>query len=209
MQLASCKTQQIISNGAYSDISLTRESKDYTIKRLPEISTDGKAIFGIPRGKSAYKKQGFVFRFNGIDVNNSGRFLPIVSLIGLTLTSGFLLNELIGYKQEYVVENGITYSFYETSSNEYVLGLGTSGYIVPLIVGTILIFPISSAINNQIWNSSSFKRAAFDANSKLLEEYPDIDVFLNPKYDIERKNGIWKQEAILKVKVMGAIIKED
>ena len=36
IQLTSCKTQMIVSNGGYSDISLVRESKDYSIKRLAE-----------------------------------------------------------------------------------------------------------------------------------------------------------------------------
>ena len=39
MSLQSCKTNQIVSNGAYSDISLTRTADQYDIKRLNEINT--------------------------------------------------------------------------------------------------------------------------------------------------------------------------
>ena len=37
--LQSCKTNQLVSNGAYSDISLTRDASQYDIKRLKEIRT--------------------------------------------------------------------------------------------------------------------------------------------------------------------------
>ena len=38
--MVSCSSSLGVSNGAYSDISLNRDSKEYTIKRLKEINTD-------------------------------------------------------------------------------------------------------------------------------------------------------------------------
>lgn len=204
VQISSCKTQVIMSNGAFSDISLVRESKDYNIKRLAEINTEGNAVFGIPVDKTKNKKQGIVFRFNGINLNNSKRFLPTLSLIGLSLSTGFVINELIGYKEE-TVKN---YS-YKITTDKYKLGLGTSGIFVPLITGSILAIPIAGAINNIIWPTSAYQRAAFNLNSILLQDNPDIDVFLNPKYEIETNTSLWKQRVMLKAKVMGATIKED
>ena len=208
LQLTSCKTQMVISNGAFSDISLVRDSKDYSIKRLGEINTESKAFFGIPVDKSLNKKQGIIFRFNGVNITGTKGFLPVLSMIGLSLTTGYFINEIVGYKKEPAVRNGITYNFTETS-NKFKLGLGTSGYIVPMIIGSILAIPVSGAINNQIWSGSSYSRAAYNANSKLLQDNPNIDVFLNPKYEIERKGGLWTQHTSFKVKVMGAILKED
>jgi hypothetical protein len=34
-----------------------------------------------------------------------------------------------------------------------------------------------------------------------------VDVFLNPKYTIDYKMGLWKQSATVKAKIMGATIK--
>jgi hypothetical protein len=204
IQLTSCKTQMIVSNGGYSDISLVRESKDYSIKRLAEVSSDNAAIIGIPRNKSANKTRGMVFRFNGYNVSDIKGVFPILSMIGLSVTTGYIINELVGYRSETVPG----YSF-EEPTDEYKLGFGTSGYVVPLIVGSILAIPVSGAINNLVWHNSAFKRAAFSTNNKLLQDNPGIDVFLNPKYEIQRHNGIWKQTATIKLKAMGATITEN
>ena len=58
--LSSCRSQVGVSNGAYSDISLNRDSKEYTITRLKEINSESNAIFGIPTDKSMNKKQGLI-----------------------------------------------------------------------------------------------------------------------------------------------------
>ena len=38
--LSSCRSQVGVSNGAYSDISLNRDSKEYTVTRLKEINSE-------------------------------------------------------------------------------------------------------------------------------------------------------------------------
>jgi hypothetical protein len=209
LQLSGCKSQMIMSNGGYSDISLVRESKDYSIKRLEEINTESNAVFGIPFDKSVSKKQGFVFRFNGINLNATGGALPIISMIGLSLTTGFILNGIVGYRKDVTTRTsgGILYN--EESYDKYKLGLGFSGRIIPVMIGSILTIPISGAINNQIWSGAAYSRAAFNANSKLLMDNPDTDVFLNPKYELEKRQGLWSQKAKIRMKVMGATIKED
>jgi hypothetical protein len=201
-----CKSQVVMSNGAFSDISLTRDSKEYDIKRLKEITTEGRAIFGIPVDKSPSKKQGIVFRFNGVNLRATRGALPVISMIGMSLTTSFLLNRIIGYREESVTSGGIQYN-YTAVSDKYKLGLGTDGPIIAVLVGSILTLPLSGAINNQIWAGAAYGRAAYKFNTQLLQENPDIDVFLNPKYEIERREGLWTQHSLFKGKVMGAIIK--
>ena len=58
-----CSSYLKVANGAYSDISLTRDPDGYTVKRLPEVKETGKAFWGIPINNSN-KKQGLIFRFN-------------------------------------------------------------------------------------------------------------------------------------------------
>ena len=171
--MVSCSSSMGVSNGAYSDISLNRDSKEYTIKRLKEINTESDAIFGIPIDKSLSKKQGLVVRFNGINLTASSRILPILSMVGLSLVTGKVI--------------------------QGNLSLG---------VATLLAIPVSGFINNQIWNGA-LNRAAWQANSQLLKDNDDVDVFLNPKYDIDTSRKIWTQHAKLKVRVMGAKIKTD
>jgi hypothetical protein len=198
--MVSCSSSLGVSNGAYSDISLNRDSKEYTIKRLKEINTESNAVFGIPIDKSLSKKQGLVVRFNGINLTASSRILPILSMVGLSLVTGSAIQAIAGYKYEEPVNDyyGGYYGSYEEIKKPN-MSLG---------VATLLAIPVAGFINNQIWNGA-LNRAAWQANAQLLKENDDIDVFLNPKYDIETSRKIWTQHAKLKARVMGAKIKTD
>lgn len=192
--LTGCRSQMVVSNGAFSDISLQRETDEYTLKRLKEVNSSGHAIFGIPAEKHS-KKQGIIVRFNGISFSGIGtqRFWPILSMAVLTLATGYEINELAGYKKE-------TIDGYEYTTDKYKLGLALSSLIA---------IPLSGAINNQIWSGIAYHRATSNANLKLLQDNPQIDLFLNPKYEIDNKVGIWTQKANITARVMGASIKED
>lgn len=189
--LIGCQSQYGISNGAYSDISLNRDSKEYSIKRLKEANIESKAVFGIPIDKSVNKKQGLIVRFNGINLTASKRFWPIVSMVGVSLATGMAIQGIAGTKEIDDV------NYYDTAENKLSLG-----------VATLIGIPIAGAINNQIW-SSSLSRAAWELNNQLIDQNPEVDVFLNPKYDIDLKHGFWTQKAVIKAKVMGATIKTD
>lgn len=200
--LSSCRSQVGVSNGAYSDISLNRDSKEYTVTRLKEINTESNAIFGIPTDKSLNKKQGLIVRFNGINLTASKRFWPIVSMVGLTFVTGKMISAVGGYKEETMQQyswNGNVIGEYTMESDKPKIGMR---------LASIIALPISGFINNQLWDGS-LSRASWEANSKLLQDNNDIDVFLNPKYDIDVKRGIWTQNAKLKLRAMGAKIKTD
>ncbi len=198
--LSSCRSQVGVSNGAYSDISLNRDSKEYTITRLKEINSESNAIFGIPTDKSMNKKQGLIVRFNGINLTASKRFWPIVSMVGLTFVTGKMISAAGGYKEETIKTGSGSYAFeYTMESDKPKIGMG---------LASIIALPISGFINNQLWDGS-LSRASWEANSKLLQDNDGIDVFLNPKYDIDVKRGIWTQNAKLKLRAMGAKIKTD
>ena len=79
---------------------------------------------------------------------------------------------------------------------------GIAGWLVP---GLILV-PLVAAINNAMW--SPLSRAKQRLNRKLIEENPDIDVFLNPKYKIENRMGFFDSESMVTLSAMGATIKK-
>lgn len=179
---SSCSTQRSIGNGAYSDISLVRNPDGYTVKRLNEVNTESKAIFGIPVGGVA-SKEGIVVRFNGINLRAQQKFLPTLSMVALTFVTGSTIYGVIG-----------------NEFDEDALGYAVSG---------VAAIPIAGAINNQIWSDAAFSRASWNANSTLLDQNKEVDVFLNPKYEIQTKNGLWTQRVNLKANVMGATILTD
>ena len=173
--LQSCKTNQLVSNGAYSEISLTRDASQYEIKRLKEIKTSGKAFWGIPSTKKAKNKFGTVVRFNGVKLGRSKKFLPILTMVSTSLAVGTLVRG--AFDMETPVE------------------------------GALIGLPISGALNNWFWSGASKRRAIHNFNRKLLEDNKDIDVFLNPKYEISTKQGFWIERTNLAGNIMGATIK--
>lgn len=199
LSLYSCSSVSKISNGAYSDLSLNVDSKEYNIKRLNEITKEEKAIFGIPVGKKVNKSNGIVVRFNGVAISSGNKLLPTLSMIGLSLAAGYGIHILGGQTTKSELKqfwnNGYPYEMY-VNTKEHNLNLG---------VASLIALPIAAVINNQIWNSA-LGRAAFQVNSQLLLDNDDIDVFLNPKYEIETTKGLFTQKAKIRLRPMGAKI---
>jgi hypothetical protein len=191
MSLQSCKTNQIVSNGAYSDISLTRTADQYDIERLNEINTEGESFWGIPIDKNVGNDFGTVVRFNGVELGGTKRFLPILTMLVTNIAVSQGLRELVGQKGG------------EFDGNSYI----EPEYRMSNVVAFILATPISGAINNAMWPLASTSRAFQKFNRKLVEDNENIDVFLNPKYKINTRNGFWTSKTTISGKVMGATIK--
>ena len=169
--MCSCSSSSKISNGAYSDISLNRDSKDYTITRLKEISKEEKAIFGIPTGKLLSKTGGMVVRFNGVNLTASKKIWPILSMIGLSVAIGSGISMISGLKEETttVTENvpigpSSPFGIYTYTKTTY-----GPGFNIPYALGIALATPIAGILNNQIWNGA-LSRAAYEANAQLLRD---------------------------------------
>lgn len=177
--MVSCVTQRTTGNGAYSDLSLNVESDKYEIKRLEPINANGSALFGIPNAVD--KKRGMVFRFNGVEIPKTGQFLPVMSLLGYTIATAITIHPIF-----------FDYSYFSPVDP------------VQSIVSTVIAFPVAGAINNLIYPNAASSVASLNLNRELLENNRDIDVFLNPKYEISFNNSLFGQKASIVGNVMGA-----
>tara|TARA_B100001287_G_C22379565_1_gene388136 strand:+ start:83 stop:628 length:546 start_codon:yes stop_codon:yes gene_type:complete len=174
--LGSCASNQLISNGAYSDISLNRNSDEYDLKRLNEINSTGSSIFGIPLDESIGNNYGMVVRFNGVNVSGTKRILPILSLLATTVALGPAIGDIIGIDDQ--------------------------------ALATVAALPVAGMINNLTYGQISSTSRAFQRfNRTLVEDNPDIDVFLNPKYQVKQEVGIFNSKTKVKGSVMGATLK--
>jgi len=198
--LASCSHQQFTGNGALSDVSLQRNSSEYEIKRLNEIEVSGKSFWGIPSNSyNANKnKKGMIVRFNGLELGRTPKILPILTMVGYTFGVSGVLQEVFGNKD-------VTERFGNTSYTCKGCGDPKLGTVPSLL----LALPVAGAINNFTWSGSAFSGATNELNYRLVTDNPNVDVFLNPKYTIDYKMGLWKQSANVKAKVMGATIKSN
>lgn len=185
-----CSHQIKTGMGGFADISLNRNSSEYEIKRLPEISGTGNAIMGIPYTSSnaSKNKTGFVFRFNGVELGRVPRIFPILTLLGSTLLLGDEIQKYVGLKDK------------PQSFEDYKLSYGVS---------CLIALPVTGFVNNLTWNNIAYKNLMHEMNYQLVDQNPDIDVFASPKYLVNNKWGIWTQNADAKVNVLGARIRTE
>ena len=198
--LASCSHQQFTGNGALSDVSLQRNSSEYEIKRLNEIEVSGKSFWGIPSNSyNANKnKKGMIVRFNGLELGRTPKILPILTMLSYTVGVSGVLQSAFGNKDITEKIGNTTYKCEGCGDPK----LGT-------VPSFLIALPIAGAINNFTWSGSAFSGATNELNYRLVTDNPNVDVFLNPKYTIDYKMGLWKQSANVKAKVMGATIKSN
>jgi hypothetical protein len=192
--MSSCAKSLLISNGAKDNKPLIFNN-EYKTSNLEEITVEGKAFCGIPSFSKNNKnnhKNGFMFTFNGVTLAKTPRILPILSLIGYSVCSRFIVQGIAGYKRE---------------TDELRLG-PVPAYILGL--------PIAGMLNNLTWYNSALSGASSTFKYRLVSENPKVDLFYYPKYEINKKNvfsdeGIklkylFVQDATLKARVSGATL---
>jgi hypothetical protein len=192
--LSSCSSRLLVSSGAKSNEPLIFNG-EYKFDTLEPITVEGKAIFGIPTSShlGQYKnKNGFLFTFNGVEVGRTRKIMPILTMVTFSFYSARLFQAIGGEKPIYQKIPG---------GGSYIIGYEDRIKFLPaLILGS----PIAGAANNLLWQSSALSGASSTFRYRLLEENPDIDLFIYPKYNVEYKSGIWTQSSSLTGRAIGA-----
>ena len=189
--LTSCN--QYIKSGiaGSTDVSLTRNSDEYTIKRLKPIELEGSSLFGIPGFGTTNKnknKTGMVFKLNGFTIGSVPRILPILSFLSTSVASGILVQSIGGTVNDY-------------QSN--LCGQYKINFPIAMLIGV----PVGGMINNLVWSGSATSGLTNQMYYRLVDENPDVDIFTNPKYKIDYKLGVFNQKATIRADVMGATLK--
>ena len=189
--LTSCN--QYIKSGiaGSTDVSLTRNSDEYTIKRLKPIELEGSSLFGIPGFGTNNKnknKTGMIFKLNGFTIGSVPRILPILSFISTSVASGILVQSIGGTVDNY-------------QSNRF--GQYKINFPIAMLIGV----PVGGMINNLVWSGSATSGLTNQMYYRLVDENPDVDIFTNPKYKIDYKLGVFNQKATIRADVMGATLK--
>jgi len=189
--LPSC-SQYIKSGMAGStDVTLNRNSDEYTIKRLKPVELEGSSLFGIPGFGTNNKnknKTGMIFKLNGFTIGRVPRILPILSFVSMSVASGVLIQSIGGTVDNY-------------QSNRY------GQYKINFPVAMLLGVPVGGVVNNLVWSGSATSGLTNQMYYRLVDENPDVDIFTNPKYKIDYKLGVFGQKATIRADVMGATLK--
>jgi hypothetical protein len=187
--LFSCSNRLYTGNGAYHNASFTTDQ--YEIEELT-ISNSGSSFLGIPLNQKKNRTSGFTFVFNGISISKVPQFFPALTLIAFTWQSGNLMN-IIGVGSEKLIVDDYGYvASYRSRPNflSYLLGL-----------------PVSATLNSLIWKGASKGAAGSEINSVMLEQNPDVDMFLFPKYSVQTE-GFYSEKSKVTLKVKAATLKD-
>jgi len=189
ISISSCSKYLKSGMGGSTDVSLTRTSDEYTIKRLKTIELEGRSLFGIPgfgTNNQNKNKTGLVFKFNGVQIGRVPRIAPILTMIGFTMGYGAIAKTAI---------------FDKVSTNKPLDNtLSTS-------LGVLVGIPFAGITNNLVWYGNATSGLTNQMYYKLVDENPDVDIFTNPKYKIEYNHGLFGQKAKITANVMGATLK--
>jgi hypothetical protein len=196
VSLSSCTNQLKISTGA-RDYEPLIFNNEYYVQDLEPIEVEGAAFWGVPsfsKNNKNKRNTGFLFTFNGVEIGRTKRILPMLTLMSMSLYGGRLISELSGKQVKTAYGRKFTYS---------------DDPKIKIWHGALLTLPVAGTINNLIWKNAAFSGASQTLNFRLVDENPRIDVFFYPKYDISKTQYLWRQKAIVKARVSGAILKRN
>lgn len=177
----SCYSSMITASGGYSDISLNVNSDEFEIVRLEPVVSVSTQIFGIPNDEPIGYDIGNVNRFYSFNSIGTKKWMPIASLAVIEIIP---------------MSISIT-GFSLANYGSFYTGVGFLGMGLAVV---------AAGINNAIW--SPLNRAKQRLNRKLIENNPNVDVFLNPKYTIDNKLGFFTSTSRVSLSAMGATIKK-
>lgn len=185
LMFSACSTVGELSGRSEKDASLEVSPEQYSMRRLEGQSSTGNAFWGIPSG-SRSQKQELIFKLNGIEFNSNSKVLPSLSLFGLTLVAGVVIDEFVFTKPV----------------------IGNSG-AADFLLSSVVALPVAGAINNKLWAHAAVSSAIYNVNNRLVEQNPDVDVILFPKYRFRINSGLWSQQAEVNVNAVGARLNDE
>jgi hypothetical protein len=182
--LSSCGRQEYQTGSkGFADVSLTRNSSEYSTKHLKEVEATSSSFWGIPSvvRSNGVKGKGIIVRVNGVELGglNHGPLLPVLSLIGYTTGLGALASSVGNY------------------------GAGN----IKLPLACLVALPVAGFLNEMTWRGVKIKTIQKSIDNSLLTENSNVDVFFNPRYKVEQHNGIWHSTTNVKASIMGATLK--
>jgi len=193
---SSCTSTMKVASGA-SDNRPLLFADEYDITRLPELEVEGSAFFGIPsfrKNNQHNRSTGIVLYLNGIETGRVSRGAPILTLLATSFVTGSLIQRIGGRSNEV--------------NNNFGTNLSNS-WNVPYSGAYVLGFPFAGMINNLIWSNAAYSGASRSLNFRLVDEYPEMDIFFYPRYTtVKNKDGgnlkyLFVQDASVKAKVLG------
>ena len=180
--LSSCASTQQAGNLSYADVSLNFSSDEFDIVSLDAVSASATSFFGISKNvnESAILDRS---EFN-TEAGTTWGLLTMVTAIPGAIAAGLAA--------------GIEYDDYGYDDG---YNAGTVFVVSAIGIG------IAGIINDVSWTGATKAKAIQKCNWALKQSNPNIDSFINPKYDVQYKKGVFGTECTVTLSAQGVVLK--
>jgi len=187
--LSSCSQQRLVANGARHEHPI-HLGDEYTWQELAPVEVTGKAVFGIPSGIGQIdnvSSTGLIINLDGPGGFRFPKLVPLLTMIAGTFVTGAVIREGGG--------------------SEYSFQSGKVEYKLPWILSLPMAVPIWGGIQNVVYSGIASSGVTGEMERQLIQDNPNVDLFFNPRYDIQYRQGLFSQESQIKARLKGATMK--
>lgn len=180
--LASCASTQQAGNLSYADVSLNFSSDEFDVVALAPVSASAKSFFGISENvnESSILDRSEFNTEAGTTWGILTMAAAVPSAIGVGIASSYEYDDYYG----------------ETSVN------GPLAFFVSAVgIG------IAGIINDISWTNATKAKAIQKCNWAMKQANPNIDSFINPKYDVKYKKGVFGTQCTVTLHAQGIVLK--
>ena len=182
--LSSCASTQQAGNLSYADVSLNFSSDEFDIVSLDAVSASATSFFGVSKN------------VNESSILDRSEFNTEAGTTWGLVTMAAAAPAAIG--------GGIAVAVYEEYDgwDYYTRVNGPVAFFASAIgIG------IAGIINDVSWTGATKAKAIQKCNWALKQSNPNIDSFINPKYDVQYKKGVFGTECTVTLSAQGVVLK--
>jgi len=182
--LSSCASTQQVGNLSYADVSLNFSSDEFDIVNLDPVAASATSFFGVSK-----------------NVNESA----ILDRSEFNTEAGTTLGLLtMAVAVPAAIAGGIAAATYEEYDgwDYYTRVNGPVAFFASAIgIG------IAGIINDFCWTGATKAKAIQKCNWALKQSNPNIDSFINPKYDVQYNKSVFGTKCTVTLSVQGVVLK--
>ena len=179
--LSSCASTQQVGNLSYADVSLNFSSDEFDIVNLDPVAASATSFFGVSK-----------------NVNESA----ILDRSEFNTEAGTTLGLLtMAVAVPAAISGGIAAATYESYNGDTRVNGLVAFFASAIGIG------IAGIINDFCWTGATKAKAIQKCNWALKQSNPNIDSFINPKYDVQYNKSVFGTKCTVTLSVQGVVLK--
>ena len=182
--LSSCASTQQAGNLSYADVSLNFSSDEFDVVILEPVSASATSFFGVSKNvneSSILDRSEF-----NTEAGTTWGIVTMAAAVPVAIGGGIAA----AVYEEYDGWDYNTYVNYPVAFFASAIGIGIAGII-----------------NDVSWTGATKAKAIQKCNWALKQSNPNIDSFINPKYDVKYKKGVFGTECTVTLHAQGIVLK--